>query len=493
MAAVCCRGRSSRSFQASGRGTLKVARALREHFASLAPASGPNLYRRRVAVGVFVAIAYFSAAWLGLHLLTELEGVAVFWPASGIAAGILIALGRGVRVPVAIGVVVATVAANLLGDRNLWSSIFASLCNAGEALLAAWLIERWFGQPFKLDDLPRVLGFLAAATIAAAAAAIGGALTMGQFHSQAPLLSIWRVWVLSDGLGIVTVAPLVIGLGRLAHEPLPSRELTEGALALAVLAFMSAFAFVSPVGSWITFVPVSVLFPVLLWVAARHRPVFAAAAAFIVAIALVATTTFGFGRFGDPSTAVLERVHAVQVAMLVTTLCALVLAALFDERRRTEAALKTGNERLQDSNERLQLALGGAELGAFSMDLATGRLDCDARVAAMHGHSALPATIKEGREFVHVDDLARIDAAFAEVRGTGGVWKAEYRVVHPPGHPHAGEVRWVAFEGSVVCSAKGTPVRLLGVARDVTEQKHAEQRLHEQVELERRVLGRISA
>ena len=472
---------------------MKAARALREHFVSLAPTSGPNVSRRHVAVGLFVAIAYFLAARLGLHLLTELEGVAVFWPASGIAAGVLIALGRSVRAPVAIGVVVATVAANLLGDRNLWSSICAGLCNAGEALLAAWLIERWFGQTFRLDDLPRVLGFLAAATVACAAAAIGGALTMGLFHSQAPLLSIWRVWVLSDGLGIVTVAPLVIGLGRLAHEPLPRRELTEGALALAVLALMSAFAFVTPVGAWITFVPVSVLFPVLLWVAARHRPVFAAAAAFIVAIALVATTTFGFGRFGDPSTAVLERVHAVQVAMLVTTLCALVLAALFDERRRTEAALKTGNERLQDSNERLQLALGGAELGAFSMDLATGRLDCDARVAAMHGHSALPTTIKEGREFVHADDLARIDAAFAEVKGTGGVWKAEYRVVHPPGHPHAGEVRWVAFEGSVVCSAKGTPVRLLGVARDITEQKHAEQRLHEQVELERRVLGQISA
>ena len=166
---------------------------------------------------------------------------------------------------------------------------------------------------------------------------------------------------------------------------------------------------------------------------------------------------------------------------------------LFDERRRSEAALKIGNERLQDSNERLQLALGGAELGAFSMDLATGRLDCDARVAAMHGHSAPPTTIKEGRRFVHPDDLARIDAAFAEVERTGGVWKAEYRVVHPPGHPHAGEVHWVAFEGSVVCSANGRPVRLLGVARDITEHKHAEERLHKQVEMERRVLAQISA
>ena len=113
----------------------------------------------------------------------------------------------------AIGVVVATIAANLLGDRNLWSSICASLAMPGEALLAGWLIERWFGQPFRLDDLRRVLGFWQRPP-SPAKQAIGGALTMGLFHTDAPLLSIWRVWFLPDGLGIVTVAPLVIGLGR---------------------------------------------------------------------------------------------------------------------------------------------------------------------------------------------------------------------------------------------------------------------------------------
>jgi PAS domain S-box-containing protein len=473
---------------------LRVARALHERIGHLAFASGHAGYLWHGAIGLFVAVAYYLAARLGLRLLTELEGVAVFWPASGIAAGVLIALGRSVRAPVAIGVVLATIAANLMGDRNLWSSVSSGLCNAAEALMAAWLIERWFGQPFGLDGLHRVLGFLVAAILATAIAAVGGAIAMDVFHTDAPLPSIWRVWFMSDGLGMVTVAPLIIGLGQLARERrLSRRELNEGALALVVLAMLSAFAFVSPVGSWVTFVPIAVLFPVLLWVAARGRPLLAAAAAFIVAVGLVSTTTFGIGRFGDPSTAILERVRAAQVAMLVTTLCALVLAALFAERRRSEAALKAGNERLQDSNERLQLALGGAELGAFSMDIATGDLECDARVASIHGHSAPPTTIKEGRRFIHPDDLERIDAAFAEAERSGGAWKAEYRVVHPPGRPNAGEVRWVAFEGSVACNARGTPVRLLGVARDITEHKHAEEKLHKQVESERRVLAQISA
>ena len=86
-----------------------------------------------------------------------------------------------------------------------------------------------------------MLGFLAAAIIGAAVAAVGGAVTMRLFHTSAPLLSIWHVWFLSDGLGIITIAPLLIGLGRLGDE-LPSwREFIEGTLALLVLAAMATY------------------------------------------------------------------------------------------------------------------------------------------------------------------------------------------------------------------------------------------------------------
>src|SRR5262245_26797025 len=144
-----------------------------------------------IGTGIVVAISYFLAARLGLALLSE-QGVAVFWPASGVAAGILIARGPNARVPVAIGVVIATIAANLMSDRSLLVSIAKSGCNAGEALLIAWLIERWFGHPFELDRLRRIIGFFFAATIAAATAAVGGAAAISLFHKAAPLLDIWR-------------------------------------------------------------------------------------------------------------------------------------------------------------------------------------------------------------------------------------------------------------------------------------------------------------
>jgi len=73
-------------------------------------------------LAVVVGCVYILSAKLGLSLLTP-DGVAVFWPAAGIAAGTLIAFGPPARWAVVAGTMVATIVANLLGDRNLSSSI----------------------------------------------------------------------------------------------------------------------------------------------------------------------------------------------------------------------------------------------------------------------------------------------------------------------------------------------------------------------------------
>src|SRR5262245_44368034 len=130
------------------------------------------------AASAWVALFYFLAAQLGLELVSRPSGVAVFWPASGIAAGILILAGERAVPAVVIGVVIGTIGANVLSDRSLLTALLKGFCNAGEALLAAWLLQRWFAGPFTFSDLRRVFGFLAAAALATATSAIGGAATM---------------------------------------------------------------------------------------------------------------------------------------------------------------------------------------------------------------------------------------------------------------------------------------------------------------------------
>lgn len=301
-----------------------------------------------VSLAIALGIAYFLAARLSLILLTKPDGVAVFWPAAGVSSGVLIGLGRRALLPVVVGTMAATVAANLLGDRNLWGAIVFALSNALEAGLAAALIARYSGPSFTLDRLRNVIGLLAAAIVATAISGIIGTLGFGLFHkSPASFLTTWHHWLLSDALGIVTVAPLLIGLISALRDPPPHTEISEGAAVLVILIVASGVIVLLPREPWMAVLPAGLFFPLLLWVTARCRPVFAAAAAFIVALTVVWTTTFDIGILGDPSLPAAQRILVAQASILTASFCALVLAALFAERKANELRLAHSNLMLE--------------------------------------------------------------------------------------------------------------------------------------------------
>jgi PAS domain S-box-containing protein len=418
-----------------------------------------------IGLAVAVGIAYFLSARLSLALLTKPDGVAVFWPASGVAAGVLIALGPGARLPVAAGAIVATIVANLLGDRTLVSSIVFGLCNAGEAVLTAWLIEHYFSSGFSLDRLSHVLGLLAAAVVGTAVSGIGGTMGFKYFHgSTAPVLTTWQHWFASDALGIVTVAPLLIGLAAAARNPPPRSELIEGGVALVALAMMSALVIFIPREPWATVVPIALLFPLLLWLAASCRPVFASAAAFIIALTIVWTTTFEIGRFGDPSLPIADRILAAQAGILAASLCAFVLAALFAERRQHEAALMEREARLQE-------ALAAGAVTAFEWDFHTGSSRRSENAAQILGFD--PQQPLSGAQFlarVHPDDRARFQALVYNVGPDSPSYTVVFRFIRPDGQ----EV-WLEETSRAEFDAAGRYVRLKGLTLDITARKRAEE------------------
>ena len=422
-----------------------------------------------VGLCLLVGTAYFLAARLSLDLLTKPDGVAAFWPAAGVASGTLIALGSRARLPTAVGVMLATVGANVMGDRDIPGALVFAVCNAGEAILIAHLINRQFGACFSLDSVHRVLVFFVAVAIAAAASGVGGSAGFALFHSStAPVLTTWANWFASDALGSILVAPVLIGLGGLRRE-VPARwELAKGGLTLAALALVVATPFGAAPHNWYAILPLGLLLPVL--VAAHCRPVFAAAAVLILGLAMISAATFGIGDL-DGRLSLQEQVYAARATLLALSIGALMIAALFAEREQKEAALK-------DSNERLQLALDAAELGVWSIDAKSGRFESDARDKRIHGHPlADPSiTLAQARPFIHPEDLPQLDAAFAASRRAGGSCKVEYRLA---ASSDLGRERWVAVEGAVVSDAAGEPVRWLGVTRDITQGKRAQQALAE--------------
>ena len=420
-----------------------------------------------------MGVTYFLAARLNLELLSMPDGVAVFWPAAGIAAGTLIALGPIARWPVVAGVMGATMAANLTGDRNIASAVVFSLCNAGEAALIAWLIEHHFGADFSLDALRRALGFFVATAVATTVSGIAATAGFALFHpSEASLLTVWMNWLASDAIGVVTVAPLMIGLIRILPAPPSGPKMLEGVVSLAVLATVSTVSFGSDY--MFTVLPLGLLLPLLIWPAARCPPVFAAAAACIVSLVIVVTMTLGIGRLGDPSIALVHRVHAAQITLLGMSTCTLVLAALCADMRSHQRVLK-------ESADRLQLALDSAELGVWSLDIKTGRFQSDARDREIHDYrpDQPPETVAAARPFIHPSDLPVLDAAFAASKRTGARCKVEYRVAPASNGILLPQERWAALEGTVVRDAHGRAVQFLGVTRNISDSKQAERALAE--------------
>ena len=416
---------------------------------------------------VAVAITYFLAARLSLGLISRPDGVAVFWPAAGVASGVLIGLGPAARLPVIIGTVAATIGANLLGDRNFLSSLLFAACNAGEAVIVAALIQRFFGSPFRLESLKRVFGLVAAAIVATAlsgAVAIVGYKVL--YASPAPVLTIWRTWFVSDALGIITIAPLLIGMFSAARDRPPPREALEGLLAIVCVAALATLILRLPSEAWAVEVIIALFFPLSLWLAARCQPVFAAAAVSIIAITVVWSTTYGTGVFGNAALPMRERVLTAQAIILATSLGALILAALFAERRRHEAIMVENAARLQSA-----LQIGGVI--AFSWWVREGTTQRSENAAQMMGHDPnQPFPADSFMRRIHPDDQERFKAYLQDVSPENPSYVVTFRYMRPDGR----EV-WFEETAQAEFDAAGRVVKMTGLTRDVTERKRAEAEL----------------
>ena len=95
---------------------------------------------------------------------------------------------------------------------------------------------------------------------------------MTMFHTTAPFWEIWRAWFLSDGVGLVMVAPLVVGLGQSWRELPPRGQLIEGVAVVGLLVLTSMYILSHPTTSWVSFSLGALVLPLLLWLAARCHP-----------------------------------------------------------------------------------------------------------------------------------------------------------------------------------------------------------------------------
>jgi PAS domain S-box-containing protein len=142
--------------------------------------------------------------------------------------------------------------------------------------------------------------------------------------------------------------------------------------------------------------------------------------------------------------------------------------------RDREQALHDAAETLRANEQRLALALEAGSMGTFDVDLVTGVATWDAQVEIDHGleRGTFGGVLEAWLDRVHPDDRAAVMASGTDALSAGGEWSCEYRSPHPDG-----SVRWVGMNAQAIVGDSGTPVRLVGVAIDITERKEAEETL----------------
>jgi signal transduction histidine kinase len=333
-----------------------MAETLRAHGARRQFAAGHFTRRRAalIALAGVVGLAYFLVAEVAaLGLVLQPGSIAVFWPSAGVSSGALIVLGPRGRWPAVAGIAIAQICIGLTAPQEFWHIPWViaaiTLCDTVEPLIIAGLIARYFGPAFALDRMRNVVGLLAAAAIGALPSSLGAAVTLRlALGPPVTLLTTAGHWFASVFVGIIAVAPLVIGIaGALRQPPPPRSEWIEVTGALVALALVTAVTILLPRGTWEILLPVAWSLPIVLWLAARSRPAFAAAGAFLVSISIVWTTIYGIGHFGDSSFSVADRVLGAQTAILFVAISAYILAALFAQRREVEARLAQSNAILE--------------------------------------------------------------------------------------------------------------------------------------------------
>jgi len=147
------------------------------------------------------------------------------------------------------------------------------------------------------------------------------------------------------------------------------------------------------------------------------------------------------------------------------------LVAEAAERKRATVAV-------EKSEERLELALFGADLGLWDWNIETGEIFWDQQWAAILGFTLdeltpAPATWEH---LVHPDDRQRRKLALQEhLDGIRPFYESEHRM-----SAKNGEWRWIRSRGKVVArNADGGPIRITGTNRDVTEYRKTQDALHQ--------------
>jgi len=179
--------------------------------------------------------------------------------------------------------------------------------------------------------------------------------------------------------------------------------------------------------------------------------------------------------FENQVKAVIELASVSAFTKLQTTFLEQLTASVGIVFNSIEATMQTEGllKRLQDSEDRQNLALAAGKMGSWDWDLVKGSCAWDEGQKQIFGvdPASFDVVFSNVRELVDRGDWKMLCRLLKRARQDGGACQVEFRVRRPDGG-----VRWCVGRAAASKDAGGRISRIRGVTIDITERKEAEDR-----------------
>ena len=141
---------------------------------------------------------------------------------------------------------------------------------------------------------------------------------------------------------------------------------------------------------------------------------------------------------------------------------------------------KKAEEALRENEERLKQALDAGEFGLWGLDVITGKAWRTIRHDQIFGYNELlhEWTYQMFLNHVLPEDRVMVDEKFGGALKRGTEWNFECRIQRP-----SGEERWIWAQGRPKFNEKHAVTQLIGLVKDITERKKAEEALRKQASI----------
>jgi integral membrane sensor domain MASE1 len=297
-------------------------------------------------VGI-LAVIYFIAGKLGLMLASMHANASPVWPPAGIALAALLLLGYRAWPAIFIGAFLV----NVTTAGNVATSFAIGTGNTLEALVGAWLVNRFAGGTNVFDRPQGVSKFALAAGISAIISPAFGVTSLGVagFADWANYGAIWLTWWLGDVTGDLVFTPLILLWSVASKRRWTKKEAAEVGALFLLLVLLSGVVFGGwPAISTRNYPIVLICGPIVIWTAFRFRQRETATGIFILSAIAVWGTLHGFGPFvrGTEN----ESLLALQWWTAVLSITAMALSAGMAERRRVAEELQQQKVVLESAN-----------------------------------------------------------------------------------------------------------------------------------------------